>query len=190
MPNPTNVLVPQDGSRVFLAPVGTARPAALTTAIDTSTWYPVGYISDDAPTLNPAEKETSEIRDWLGNLVKIVSSSITRSTTIPLMETSREALRLAFDGGTFSTITGGVKFVPGSTAQERALLIEMIEGESIVRVGFLRAIVSEVGEVTPSAESGTIWEITFTNGDPGDGSDGFFFETNLPGVVDVDLISA
>lgn len=190
MPDPINVLVPQDGSYVYLADVGSTIPADIETAVPTPPWQNIGYISEDGPSLNPAERETSEIRDWVGALVKIVNTTVTRSVTLPLLETTRESLRLAFDGGTFTATANGVKFVPGGDVQERAIIIHMVEGDSLARFAFKRAIVSEVAEVTPSAETGTVWEITFTNGDPGDDTDGFEFHSNLPGVISSDWISA
>jgi hypothetical protein len=165
--NSDNVLVPQSGTIISLGTVGVATPptsfnSALTGFTD------IGYVSDDAPAIS-TEKDVTEIRDWLGTLVRSVSASTTRTIAIPFLETTPEALRLAFGGGTFTGAGGGVKFVPGDTDQERAIVIHMVDGTKVFRLYIARAIVSEVGEVTPSAEDGTVWQITFTVAEPTSG---------------------
>lgn len=180
--NPDNVLVPGTGSAIYLAPVGTTAPTSVSSALDAA-FVDAGYISDDIPELGN-DRESSEIRDWLGRLVRTVASSITRSVTLPLLETTPEALRLAFDGGTFTGVAGGsVKFVPGSSTQERAIVIHMVDGDSIFRIYIRRAIVSAVESVSPSAENGTVWNITLTVGDPGGGLEPIEIFTNIAAIV-------
>lgn len=169
MGNPDNVLVPQTGSRIYVAPVGTALPAGWDTALNAA-FVDVGFISDDVPTITP-EVETSEINDWVGDPVRVTTTT-SWTIEVPMLETNPESLELAFGGGTWTAAgTDGVKFVPAEQDQERAVVVHMVDGSFVDRFVAARAGVTDIGEVSPSSESGTVWTITFkvltpTSGDP------------------------
>jgi hypothetical protein len=159
MGNPDNVLVPQTGSRIYLAPVGTALPAAWDTALNAA-FVDAGFISDDIPNITPSV-ESSEINDWVGDAVRVTTTT-SWTVEIPFLETNPESLELAFGGGTWTDDGGtGVKFTPAEQDQERALVIHMVDGTFVDRFVAARAGVIDIGEVSPSAEAGTVWNITF-----------------------------
>lgn len=181
MGDSTNVFNPETGSGVFLGPVGTTAPTTSATALNAS-FVDVGYVSDDIPSFG-ISTDSSEIRDWLGDLVKTLETSRTETISLPLLETTPEALKLAFQGGTITGVgPGEAKFVPGTSTQERAMVIDMVEGTKRFRLHIPRASVSEVGETSFSPEDGTIWQITFTVLTP-DSGDRFEIFTNLPSIV-------
>lgn len=116
MGDSTNVLNPETGSGVFLAPVGTAAPTTSASTLNAA-FVDVGYVSDDIPNLG-IDASSSEIRDWLGDLVKTLEVSRTETISVPMLETTPEALKLAFQGGTITaTGPGEAKFVPGTSTQ-------------------------------------------------------------------------
>jgi hypothetical protein len=173
--NPDNVLVPQTGSAVYVAPVGTAAPTTEAVALNAA-FIDLGHIADDAPSISPSS-ETNEITDWLGVLVRATTTT-TWSVSVPLLETTAEALKLAFGGGTLTTTASGMKFVPTELTQERAMVIHMVDGDFTYRFYFARVIVTEVGEVSPSSTDGTVWEITFTVAAPSSGDKIALFTDN------------
>lgn len=181
MGNPDNVLVPQTGSKIYVAPIGTALPAGWDTALNAA-FVDVGFISDDVPEIAP-ETTTNEIKDWVGDDVR-VSTSTSWSITMPMLETNKESLELAFGGGTWTAAgTDGVKFVPGEQDQERAIVVHMVDGDFVDRYVAQRAGVTEISSLSPSAEDGTVWAVTLKVLAPASG-DKHFWLSNRDDLVD------
>ena len=132
------------GGDVWLAPVGTAPPDD--DAAPGVGWVNVGYVSEDGVTISP-DVEVTDFYAWQG--WDPIRSELVRYTlrySFDLLEVTAETLPLAFGGGVSDT---GVYTPPGvGDTFERALLIDVVDGDRTYRWVTSRVRPVDLGEVT------------------------------------------
>lgn len=144
---------------VYIAPTGTTAPTDATTALDAA-WKGVGYISEDG-VKESNDTETEEIKAWQNS--DIVRKTITKNETsyqFTMIETNAASLGLFYG----KTIATGDKqhVIGGATSGKFAAVIDVIDGNNVVRRFVPQAEVTERGEVTFSASDAVGYEVTLT----------------------------
>ncbi len=135
------------GGRVLVAPTGTAAPTD-TTAAWNAAFKDLGYTSEDGVILRP-NLTAVDINAWQS--MEPVRRTVTgRGMTVAftLLQLTREALLIAFNGGAF-TGTDPIIYAPGTAGSiyERMLGVEAVDGAKIVRLVIPRVEISDVGDI-------------------------------------------
>jgi len=130
---------------VYVAPVGTAAPADVTAAYGAG-WIECGYTTDDAVTFTDS-KEVNPIMAWQ-SFYPIDRRIVTRDATVSfvLQQWSDDTLKLAFGGGTVTTVSAGLfKYVPPlpEVIDYRQLSIEFKDGAVTTRYFMPKGMVQD-----------------------------------------------
>lgn len=174
------VLVSGATSRLYLAPVGSTAPTNHSSAPDAA-FIDIGYVKD--PPKIRRDRTTVDIEAWNeDDPIRTVLDKEKNDFTVKLMQVTNEALKLYYRGGTTATAGTGKKFTPAGTDQERAMVLDVIDGSNVFRLYVARLQVVSVGELSfPKANTADM-EITFRRLAPSSGDAELVF-TNLPGVT-------
>lgn len=135
------------GGKVLVAPVGSTAPTDTTTAWDAA-FKDLGYTSDDGVVLRP-NLSVQDINAWQSfEPVRRVVTGRGMTIAFTLLQMTREALLIAFNGGSF-TGTTTVTYAPGTAGNiyERMLGVEAVDGDKIVRLIVPRVEISDVGDI-------------------------------------------
>lgn len=117
--------------RLYVAPVGTAAPTDLTTALGAA-WEPIGYTEEGSEFSYEVSSEPVEVAEELDPLFYRTTG---RSGTVSfaMAENTARNLTIAFNGGDVSApaTDGSVTYTPPEpgTEERRALLFESEDGE-------------------------------------------------------------
>ena len=162
--NAQNVSVakPKVGGAIFVAPVGTALPTDVTTALNEA-FQNVGYISEDG-VVNTNSPDTDTIKEWGGASVGKIDNGKDDTFQFTMIEAlNPTALKLVYGADNVSgTLAAGITVKANSNEQpDVSLVIDMIlKGGALKRVVLPSAGVSEVGEVTYAATSAIGYQTT------------------------------
>lgn len=156
--------------RLYVAPVGTAFPAS--TAASWTSFVDLGYLAEPGPSMTPSI-DTSDVMAWQSYFpVRTVATARGMEWKFTLLQTSGTTLKLAFGGGTITSLGGGdYKYDPAApgTVDERALGLEITDGSIIQRWLNDRAILSDIGDVSAAKDSNIGYEVTFRSLDSNSG---------------------
>ena len=119
---------------VYVAPVGTAPPASLSTAVDTDDWTEVGHISDAGPRFSFG-KSRSPVSSWQSfpDPVANLKGAAPSTVSYDLLQWNGANIAYALgDSGEWADDGGGdYSYEPGEVGEvdERALIVEATDGE-------------------------------------------------------------
>ena len=85
---------PNIGGSVWVAPKGTTLPTNATTALDTTKFTCLGYVSEDGLE-NNNEMDVSAIKAWGGNIVYRSLTELSDEFSLALIETAMSLLMVA-----------------------------------------------------------------------------------------------
>lgn len=172
MGDATNIKIGVKG-KCYVAPVGTSFPTSPTAAWGTG-WVDLGYMHPDGLEEALGEDRT-EIPAW-GEEAPVKTRVKSRDTTfkVTFLETTAELLQLyyaveAADMTSTPAVVGppaAPQYLSFGTGQaspgiERALGIDIIEGNEIERIMIARVDISDRGNRKRSAEDASSFELTF-----------------------------
>lgn len=145
--NTTQVKILSSGD-VYVAPIGSTAPTNATTAL-TAAWKKLGYLSTDGPGITPG-LDTFEISGWQSAYPLrrgVTGRSLEVSFTMEQLYS--ESVKLAFGGGTISGTSPDYTYTPPapSDTDDRAVVIEGIDGTTQIRLYIPAAAVTTVGQV-------------------------------------------
>jgi hypothetical protein len=174
-------------AHVYFAPLLTAFPAF--DEEPAAPWTELGYVTTDGLTLG-FSREVQEIYAMQSlEPVRVISTKIPKTVGFSMMQQGRGQLILALGGGTWTT-TGTApdivhRFEPAdaSVIDERAMLVQMIDGAYEYRYGYKRAQNREGVEHKLVREDAATFPVTMQVLAPTDGSVPFFIESNDPAVA-------
>jgi hypothetical protein len=171
-------------ARVYIAPVGTAGPTNIATALNAA-FVDLGYTSEDGIDLTPG-MDIAEIRAHQ-NLYPVRRVITGRSLDIglTLLQWNEESIKLAFGGGTVATATGVYTFTPPDADDDldfRAMVLSWTDGSKGYRLHAPKVIVSDIGDITLARSDAAGLPITFSIVAT-DGAQPFSFITNDPGFA-------
>jgi hypothetical protein len=149
---------------LYVAPVGTALPTDPTEALNAA-FIELGYSSEDGVTMTPA-RTIEKIKAWQSRQpvrTSVTEESITISTS--LMQWNESTIAMFFGGGSVATDAGPpvtYTYTPPAAGEidERALVLEWIDGEYTYRLVSERAAASELGEVQLTSTAAAMLPIT------------------------------
>jgi len=147
---------PAVGGAVYVADVGSTMPTDASTALSTSTFTGLGYISEDG-LKNEHSPEADTIKAWGGDVVLTVSEGTEDKFSFKLIEVlDVNVLKFVFgeDNVSGDLSTGITLTVNGDVPDTKALVIDMI-----LRDGALKRV------VIPEAQIAEVDEVEYTDGD-------------------------
>jgi hypothetical protein len=174
--DPSNIIVGiSDGPGLWVAESGAQAPSE-DTDVDLDTWTAVGYISDDETPTVSQDISTEDITAWQtqGVLRRVLNSRIF-SLGFTLIEVNPASMALWFDQAVPEATEGAFSITLSSTGaqNERAALLQVRDGEKLLRFWFPRAVLTEAGDVTFEKGGETGYPVKLTALDV-DGSPGTF----------------
>lgn len=134
---------------VYVAPVGTAGPTNIATALNAA-FIDLGYLSEDGISEFSPGVETNAIPAWQSfyPIRRVVTD---RSLTIgfTLLEWSDVTVKLAFGGGDIATATSIYTYTPPDPEDidYRAMVVQWIDGAKNYRLHLPRVMVTDVGSI-------------------------------------------
>lgn len=142
-----NVVVGRTG-KVYAGATSATAPTG--TASTLTGFTELGYVSTDGVTY-ATDKTTQQIRAWQnGDLIREVVTEGTATYEFMLMESNQEAIELYFG----ATMTGGkIEANPTATGGPKSFVIDVVDGDKVIR------------HYIPRGEVLSVSEQTFVNGD-------------------------
>lgn len=145
---------------LYAAPVGTAMPADVTTAL-AAAWKELGYATEDAIAVG-ASDNVSKIMAWQTQY-EVRRTVVSRDQTFKfkLMQRNTENLKLAFGGGTVALVSGTSTYTPpnGGTSYERAFVFEVDDGAVIDRWLCYRGVATLSGDVAFKKDEAAVFDV-------------------------------
>ena len=176
------VVVGADGA-VYVAPVGTAGPTDIATALNAS-FVDLGYVSEDGVEMTPGV-EMNPIPAWQSFYpIRHVVTGRSLELGFSLLQWNEDSIKLAFGGGTVTPTAGPpayYTYTPPAPedVDYRALVIEWEDGTKDYRLHIPRALVTDVGSITLQRSDPAGLDLTFSLAAAESGSE-FTLITNDP----------
>lgn len=150
---------------LFCGATSATLPTDATTAISTSAFTSLGYVSDDGVT-NEFSRESEDIKDWNGATVLSAQTEVNDAWKMTLLESKNADVLKAIYGDSNVTVTSGALASVAVDATEpinKAFIIDMITSDGgKKRVVIPNGKITEVGEITYAAGEAISYEITIT----------------------------
>ena len=180
-------------AKIFLAPLGTAFPTFDVEPADP--WVDLGYVTTDGITLTYGREITEIYALQSIDPVRIIQTKAPKSISFAMMQHGREQLFLALGGGTFTdevTPAGVVRYTPppASFIDERAMLLELVDGTAKYRYEYKRCQNREPVENKLVREDAATFPVTMQILVPSDSSAPFEMLTNDTAFDDAMLLGA
>lgn len=166
-------------SKFWVGPVGTVRPVGPTTAFGAG-WVDMGYLTD-APDLK-RDLSANDIEGWNAcDPLRTIIEKNDAELTVVLAQTNSANWELYFGLGTWAAVTGGREFTPTAGVVEKALAIEVNDGTNVLRLGWHRAGVSDIGKLNLDKADAITYEVTFKRLAPATGPS-WWAQSNIVGL--------
>jgi len=183
--DPAELFVGKTGD-VFLAPVGTPLPANASDSLDADFEAP-GYLAEDGVSFSIGG-EVTDFNVWQ-SLQPARREKTSQDITFgfSMVQWNEISIPLAFGGGDVTSL-GGDEYAyafpaADATLDERALVLDVIDGDNKHRFVFQRGNITEPVEVTFTRGSLASLPVTYSVLAPeGGGSSGSFYST-APGLA-------
>jgi hypothetical protein len=144
-----NVLVGITG-KVYVGPTGTAAPTTSGSTLNAA-FKDLGYVSADGVTFT-IDKSTNQIRAWQNaDLVREVVTEASVQYSWKMLESNAESIKLYFGA---AMVNGLIALVPGATGGRKSFVIDIVDGNKVIR------------HYIPSGEIVSVDEQTIANGEP------------------------
>lgn len=154
---------------VSSAPLGTAAPTAVDSALNVA-FKDLGYVSEDGVT--EANTQTAEkVRAWQRNAV--VRTLVTEGETtyqLTLIQTNADTLAeyYGLESADIDTDEGSFVTSPGAERPHRSYVIDVIDGDELIRKYIKDGQITEVGDQVYQNGAPIGYEVTITAYDDAD----------------------
>lgn len=139
----SNVRVAVTGA-VYRAPTGTAAPTGADSSLNVA-FKDLGYVSEDGVT-ETRDRSTNQIKGWQNaDLVREVVTDSSYALTFTLIETKLETVETYY-GATVDGSDGSIDIVPSATGGRLSWVVDVIDGDDLIRIYLPSAEVTEVGD--------------------------------------------
>jgi hypothetical protein len=170
--------------QVSVAPIGTALPTTTLGALNAA-FVGLGFTTDDGVSFS-VSRETTDIGAWQSfDPIRTLLTARAIQMTFSPQQWNENTVPLAFGGGSISGSTPNFKYTPPSPEEgldERALVLDLVDGDVNTRLVFPRGIVIDSVETTFSKGATAVLPITFKALTPESGSI-FELYSNSPGFT-------
>lgn len=179
-----------DGN-LYVAPVDTAFPTDITTAVDDDAWVQLGYISTDGVTFK-VEKEMKDIEVWQSrDPVRTIRTKSPKTLKLDLVQWNYHTALLALGGGTVTGTPGNYTYNPPdeSESDERAFILEAIDGDYTVRYCFRRGENQTGTELKHVSDDALMLPIEIKVLAASNGAKPYFIQTDDPNLAPAGVAS-
>lgn len=183
--DPTETVVGGSG-QVYVAPVGTALPAAHDTNLNAA-FAGLGYHSEDGVSVNQSA-EIIRLGAWQTKVdIRRMRDTETFRLTFALLQWTEVSLPLAFGGGAVTEPSSGkFKYTPPAASEdlyERALICDVDDGTDRLRFVVPKGNAVEAIESQFTRSQFGMLPITFEALEPDDGTPSWHLLTNVAGMA-------
>lgn len=157
-----DIVVGASGS-VNFAPVGTAGPTDLVTALNVA-FVDAGYLTEEGVTFDPSV-DITEIPAWQSQYaVRRFVASRSFDITFTMLQMSKANFIFAMGGGDIATATGVHTYTPptASDVDERALVVAWQDGSKNYRFHTPRGMVSDLATIQLQRTDASGLDVTFS----------------------------
>lgn len=180
MPLDSDQILIAGTGRVYVAPLNTAEPAGPESALNAA-FVDLGFTSEDG-VREVDEKTMLEVRSWQSFYVtrrKVQTRN--HLVSFQMQQWNGDNVKFAFGGGSLDAVTGGVKYTPPDPEEvdERALIVDAVDGDKHHRLVIPRGMVVENVETNYTRQGPSLLPITFAITTDGD-DDPWYFLTDDP----------
>lgn len=174
---------------VYVADLGTAFPAFSADLEADDDFTNLGYITEDGATFT-LSREVEDIFAWQSpDPIRTINKRVPKTVKFDLMQSDYHAFMLALGGGTWGV--AGVApnevytYTPPavSAVDERAMILELVDGTLKYRWYFKRALNKEGVEFQATRNTSVNYPVSMSILTPADASAPFTFETNDDAVA-------
>jgi hypothetical protein len=131
---------------IYRAPVGTAFPTNISTAVNDALWTELGYVTEDGVTFNFG-REVQEIMAWQSfDPLRVIPTAIPKTIAWVPRQLNQNTFATAMGGGTWSEGTpGNYEYEPPdeSDVDEFALIVEFADGDQNYRFCYRKVMNQE-----------------------------------------------
>jgi hypothetical protein len=154
-----NVRVAVTGE-VYVGPTSAAAPTDPDTAPPVG-FAGLGFVSEDGVT-ETRDRSTNDIKAWQNAAtVRTVVTDATLTYQFTMIETSKATVEL-FYGTTVDDEDGSFGIVPANTGGRKSFVIDVIDGDQIIRTYVPSGEVTEVGDRVYSSGEAIGYDVTIT----------------------------
>lgn len=155
---------PKANGAIYRGPLGATLPTDASSAINTSVFYELGFVSEDGVTNNnTADSDT--VKDWGGQTVLVLQTEKPDEFTITLIEALNPNVLATVYGtnhvaynGTAGTIT--IEATADQLADQSYIIDMQMKGGALKRIVIPSGSLSELGEIVYKADEAIGYEIT------------------------------
>ena len=159
MTDSTKVRVAVTGE-VSVAPTGTAAPTDADTALPAA-FKALGFVSEDGVT-ETRDRSTNDIKAWQNAAtVRTVVTDATLTYQMTLIETNADTVEL-FYGTTVDGVEGSFAIIPASTGGRKSFVIDVVDGDELIRTYVPSGEVTEVGDRVYASGEPIGYDVTIT----------------------------
>lgn len=145
--NPDELRVGLNG-QIYTGAIGTTAPTHPSNALNAA-FVGLGYTNEDGPTVN-VNPDFQDFNAWQEYTpVRIEKTAQNAQVSYGLLQWDEDTVPLAFGGGSVQTVSGGYRYNlpdPSTGPDERALVVEILDGSEHDRWVFPRTIAVEAVE--------------------------------------------
>jgi len=174
----SNVVVgkPKTTGGVYAGPVDATMPDDPTTALDAD-FLALGYITEDGVTMTKGG-DTTPIRAWGGDEIRIVKTTDDLSFSFAFLETSVLVLKEVYGQDAVATASG-VNTVSITSAQlgNRAFVFEVLDGDTAIRILVPNCSVTATSDVTFNSSDAVSFGVTISAFPDATGVKAYIFHT-------------
>lgn len=145
------------GGAVYFAPAGTTLPTTALATLDLA-FVDHGHISDDGVSEGNS-KNTTNIFNWEGNVVRTITSEQEYTLGCSFMETNEETLHSYYGDATATDTAWEVKAVQG---RRGIWVVDAIDGPKTRRLVVPDGQVTETGDITSATSDAIVYPVTIT----------------------------
>lgn len=181
----SQVRIPGTGE-LFVADVGTAAPADVTTSL-TASWTGLGYTQEDGVTLSRS-LDREEVTAWQSlTPLRYIYNAANLGVAAAMLQSNADIAGLWWGGDFAETaIDSGVAkadmpTIPEGT--EKAVLVEFVDDTIVSRIWVARMDLAETGDINLNRQGATAFQMSFSAMAPDTGTVQATWLTNDPAFI-------
>ncbi|MFH0243591.1 hypothetical protein ACGRHY_14455 [Streptomyces sp. HK10] len=147
---------------LFSAPLGTTAPTDASTALDAA-YKGHGYVSEDGVTENWDDSVDNIVAWQNATVVRAARTESVLTLSCTLIQTRGSNLELFYPGSTVEANADEWKIeVAAPTSDRRTFVLNVVDGDDLIRIHLGNAELTERGEVPYQSGSAVMYPVTIT----------------------------